>query len=151
AFRDGIVFVDLAPLQDPATVVSAVAAALALIDHGAISLMAAVRRRLRTRQVLLVLDNFEHLLPAAPVVSELLQAAPEVQALVPSRAALRLYGEREYPLAPLPFPDPTHLPSLQRWHQYEAVRLFSERAQAVKPDFVVTATNAAAVAEICSR
>ena len=105
AFRDGVVFVDLAPLQEPSLVVPAVAAALELTDQGSISLIEAVRRRLSTRQLLLVLDNFEHLLPAAPLVSELLQAAPEVQALVTSRAALRLHGEREYPLSPLPTPE----------------------------------------------
>ena len=107
AFRDGIVFVDLAPRsRSPLRSCPAVAAALELTDQGSIPLVEAVRRRLSTRQMLLVLDNFEHLLPAAPLVSELLQAAPEVQALVTSRAALRLHGEREYPVSPLPLPDP---------------------------------------------
>src|SRR5262249_50856396 len=90
--RDGLVFVGLALVLDPGSVVSAVAAALNLTDHGAIPLVEVVRRRLSTRQMLLVLDNFEHLLPAAPLVSDLLQAAPDVQVLVTSRAALRLRG-----------------------------------------------------------
>jgi predicted ATPase/DNA-binding CsgD family transcriptional regulator/DNA-binding XRE family transcriptional regulator len=150
-FREGMVFVDLAPLQEPAQVIPAIAVTLGLTDRGTIPLLESVRRRLSTRQLLLVLDNFEHLLSAAPLLSDVLPSAPDVQALVTSRAALRLYGEREYPLNPLPCPDPAHLPSLERVQQYEAVRLFGQRARAVKPDFAVTRSNALAVAEICSR
>ena len=129
AFRDGIVFVDLAPVAEPSQVVPAVAAALELTDQGSISLVEAVRRRLSTRQLLLVLDNFEHLLPAAPLVSELLQAAPEVQALVTSRAALRLHGEREYPARAAAAPRTR----ARCWHRrssatWAAIQLFVERA-----------------------
>ena len=96
-----------------------------------------------------MLDNFEHVLDAAPVVAELLAAVPGLKVLATSRTPLHAYGEREYPLPPLPLPDPTHLPPLEQLSQYEAVRLFIERAQAVKPDFAVTNANAPAVAEIC--
>ena len=106
AFPDGVVFVDLAPLREPGQVMPAIAAALDLADQGAIPLLEAVRRRLSARRMLLVLDNCEHLLAAAPALSDLLQSAPGVQALTTSRAALRLRGEREYPVQPLPTPDP---------------------------------------------
>jgi predicted ATPase/DNA-binding XRE family transcriptional regulator len=151
AFRDGVIFVDLAPMPEPTLVVSAIAAALELTNQGSISLIEAVQRRLSTRQLLLVLDNFEHLLPAGPLVSELLQSAPEVQALVTSRAALRLNGEREYLLSPLPTPEigVTQAPAeLATW---EAITLFVERACAVQPGFQLTNENAADVVAICRR
>jgi predicted ATPase/DNA-binding XRE family transcriptional regulator len=151
AFRDGVVFVDLAPVPEPSQVVLAVAAALEVTDQGNISPIETVQRRLSTRKLLLVLDNFEHLLPAAPLVSELLQTAPEVQALVTSRAALRLHGEREYPLSPLPTPElgVTQAPAdLATW---EAIALFVERACAVQPGFELTNENAADVVAICQR
>lgn len=151
AFRDGIVFVDLAPLAGPAQVLPAVAAALDLGDHGAIPVAEAVRRRLASRQMLLVLDNFEHLLPAAPLLSDLLQSAPESQALVTSRAVLRLQGEREYPVAPLRTPEPDALTSPEELAAWDAVRLFVERARDARPSFMVTPDNASDVAAICRR
>jgi predicted ATPase len=108
-------------------------------------------RVLSEKRLLLVLDNFERVVEAAQVVADLVFRAPGVKVLVTSRTPLHAYGEREYPLAPLLLPDPTHLPSLERLTQYETVRLFISRAQAVKPDFKVTNENAPAVAEICSR
>ena len=84
-------------------------------------------------------------------VADLLARVPGLKVLATSRTPLHAYGEREYPLSPLPLPDPAHLPSVERLSQYEAVRLFIERAQAVKPDFAVTTANAPAVAEICHR
>ena len=99
-----------------------------------------------------MLDNFERVLAAGTAGgrrSSLRRRA--VKVLVTSRIPLHAYGEQEYPLAPLPLPDPAHLPPLERLSQYEAVRLFVARAQAVKPDFAVTTANAPAVAEICSR
>ena len=127
------------------------AAALALTDQGSIPLLEAVRRRLSTRQLLLVLDNFEHLLPAAPLVSELLQAAPEVQALVTSRAPLRLHGEREYPLSPLPTPSSAWREMRRNWPAWDAIQLFVERACDVQPGFRLTDENAADVVAICQR
>jgi predicted ATPase/DNA-binding XRE family transcriptional regulator len=151
AFRDGIVFVDLAPLRDPSLVVSAIAAALELTDQGNISLIEAVRRRLSRRQLLLVLDNFEHLLPAAPLVSELLQAAPEVQALITSRARLWLRGEHEYSVSPLPIPHPDAAMAADELADWAAIELFVERAREADSDFRLTVENAAHVTAICQR
>jgi predicted ATPase len=103
------------------------------------------------QHLLVVLDNFERVIDATQVVSDLLAKVPGMKVLATSRTPLHAYGEREYPLAPLPLPDPAHLPSIEVLSQYEAVRLFIERAQAVKPDFAVTTANAPAVAEICYR
>ena len=101
--------------------------------------------------MLLVLDNFEQILEAAPMVTELLSAAPNLKVLATSRIPLRLYGEHEYAVPPLALPDPERPPSVERLSQYEAVRLFVERAQAAKADFRVSNDNAPAVAEICYR
>ncbi len=102
------------------------------------------------KHLLLVLDNFERVVDAASVVADLLARAPGVKVLATSRTPLHAYGEHEFPLPPFPMPDLAHLPSVEALSQYEAVRLFIERAQAVKPDFAVTNANAPAVAEICS-
>src|SRR5207248_1653611 len=87
----------------------------------------------------------------APLVGELLEAAPRLKVLVTSREILHVYGEQEFPVSPLALPDLKHLPPVERLTQYEAVRLFIERAMDVKPDFQVTNENAPAVAEICYR
>ena len=106
---------------------------------------------LRERRLLLVLDNFEQVLGAAPTVTELLAAAPGVKVLATSRAPLGLYGEHVFPVPPLTLPDLKSPPSLESLTQYEAVRLFVERARAAKPEFKVTNESAPAVAEICVR
>jgi len=103
------------------------------------------------KRMLLLVDNFEQVLEAAPVVSELLSTAPNLKVLVTSRIPLRLYGEHEYSVPPLALPDPGRPPSVQRLIQCEAARLFVERAQAAKADFTVTNDNAPTVAEICHR
>ena len=151
AFRDGTAFVDLAPLSEPAQVVPTIAVALDLADQGTIPLIEAVRRRLSARHMLLVLDNFEHLLPAAPQLGDLLQSAPDVQALVTSRAALRLHGEHEYPVDPLRTPDPGAALPPSALAEWEAVQLFVERAGAVQPHFRLTDDTASDVAAICQR
>jgi predicted ATPase len=101
--------------------------------------------------MLLVLDNFEQIMKSAPLVGELLSASSGVKVLVTSREVLRIYGEQGFPVPPLSLPDAEHLPPLERLTQFDAVRLFVERAMAVKPDFEVTNENAPAVAEICYR
>ncbi len=151
AFADGVWFVDLAPLRDGALVPAAVAGALGIADAGAQSLEQRLQTYLRDKQTLLVLDNFEQVVDAAPLTGALLAAAPQLKLLITSREALRVYGEREYSVPPLSLPDLAHLPPLSWLSQYEAVRLFIERAQAVRPDFAVTNQNAPAVAEICHR
>ena len=101
--------------------------------------------------MLLVLDNFEQVVAAAPLVAELLAACPRLKCLVTSRVVLRLSGEHEFPVPPLDLPDPRHLPAVETLSQYAAVALFIQRALAVKPDFRVDNANAPAVAEICVR
>ena len=151
AFPDGAFVVELAPLTDPALVPSTLASALGVREEGGRPVIEMLTAFLRDRQLVLHLDNFEHLLPAAPVVSELLRTCPGVKILATSRAPLHLRGEREYPVPPLAVPDPSRPEPVAHLMQYEAVRLFVERAQGAKPDFALTETNAAAVAEICRR
>ena len=106
---------------------------------------------LSRQHVLLVLDNFEHVVAAAPLVSDLLAACPRLAVLVTSRGRLRVRGEREYPVPPLPLPNPDRLPTRDQLAAIESVRLFVERAQEVTPDLALTADNAPAVAEVCIR
>ncbi len=150
-FRDGAWFVNLAPIADPTQVASAIAQTLRVTENAGTSLVESLQSALRDRSLLLLLDNFEQILPAAPLISDLLAAAPRLKVLVTSRALLGLYGEHDFRVPPLQLPDPKHLPPVERLSQYEAVRLFIERAQAARADFVITNENAPAVAEICAR
>jgi predicted ATPase/class 3 adenylate cyclase len=150
-FKEGVFFVSLAAIRDPELVVGAVAGTLGVKEAGGQALLESLEDYLREKRILLVVDNFEHLLEAAPVVTELLSAAPNLNVLATSRISLRLYGEHEYSVPPLALPDPERSPSVESLTHYEAVRLFMERAQAAKADFSVTNENAPAVAEICYR
>ncbi|HEX9987493.1 MAG TPA: tetratricopeptide repeat protein [Chloroflexia bacterium] len=150
-FEDGVWFVELAPLTVPDLVGPTIAAALGVKEIAGRDLLDTLKDALRDKRLLLVLDNFEQVAGAASIVGELLNAAPRLKVLITSRAPLRLYGEREYIVPPLHLPDPEHLPSLERLSQYEAVRLFIDRARDVKGDFQVTNENAPSVAEICVR
>ena len=150
-FADGVFFVPLAPISDPALVPSTIAGALRVEEEASRPVSETLRDWLRGRELLLVLDNFEQLVPAASLVGELLSAAPRLKALVTSRAVLHLAGEQEFPVPPLALPDPRHLPALEALSQYDSVALFIQRARAVRPDFAVTNENAPAVAEICAR
>ena len=145
AFADGVAFVPLAPLKDPDLVPSVVAQTLGVKDTGDRTLQQALIRHLEDKQLLVLLDNFEHLLEAVPVVSDLVRDCPGLTVLATSRAPLRLSGERQYPLSPLSLVAGA---SLER---SPAVRLFEERAREVSPGFEVHAGNEAAVAEICRR
>jgi predicted ATPase/DNA-binding CsgD family transcriptional regulator len=98
-----------------------------------------------------VLDNLEQVLDSAPLLDELLSSAPDLKILATSRTSLRLYGEHEFPVPPLSLPDPESLPPVELLTRYEAVRLFVERAMALRPDFSLTEENAPAVVEICAR
>ena len=149
-FPDGVWFVDLSVLDDPTLVPSAIARVLGVREEGS-GLTERLSRVLGGKQLLLVLDNFERVLESASLVTSLLAGGPGAKVLVTSRTPLHTSGEQEYPLSPLLLPDPEHLPTLEHVLQFEAVRLFVERAQAVKPDFTVTTANASAVAEICHR
>jgi predicted ATPase len=151
-FKDGVYFVPLAPIADPALVPATIAQFLALPERGGADPMQSLLAHLADREMLLVVDNFEQVLPAAHVIGELLRGAPRLKALVTSRAALSVSGEQEFPVPPLGLPDPDHLPSeLSVLTQYESVALFIERAAAVKANFSVTNENAPAIAEICVR
>ena len=150
-FEHGVFFVPLAALSDPALVLSAIAQTFDVREAAGQSLRDQLKDYLREKEILLVLDNFEQVVDAAPDVSDLLSAAPRLKVLVTSREILRLSGETDYPVSPLSLPDPKQLPPLHVLTQYEAVALFVERAVAVKPEFSVTNENAPAVAEICHR
>jgi predicted ATPase/class 3 adenylate cyclase len=150
-FDDGVFFVSLAAIRDPQLLVPAMAGTLGVKEAGGQPLLENLEYYLHEMSMLLVLDNFEQILEAAPMVSELLSGAPNLKVLATSRIPLRLYGEHEYSVPPLALPDPERPPSVERLTQYEAVRLFVERAQAAKADFSVTNESAPAVAEICYR
>ncbi|MGO8947863.1 MAG: ATP-binding protein [Ktedonobacterales bacterium] len=156
-FRDGTWFVSLAPLQDPDLVLSTISQTLGLRETATAGQRAQadqvdqLNTFLEAKQILLVLDNFEHLQPAAVSVANLLTACPQLKILVTSREALHLRAEQEFAVPVLALPDPKHLPDVTTLSQYEAVALFIERAQAVQPEFQVTNANAPAVAEICAR
>jgi predicted ATPase/transcriptional regulator with XRE-family HTH domain len=152
SFRDGAHFVALAPVADHEAVVAAIAQALGVKEADA-GIFETLVGYLRNRRLLLVLDNFEHLVSAAPFVSALLHEAPFIKALVTSRETLHLYGEHEFPVPPLEFIDVRHLPateSLALYSRYSSIQFFKERACAANPDFHLTRENAADVARICA-
>ena len=150
-FPDGVVFVPLAPLSDPALVESAIAERLGVRERAEQTLRDALTTLLTGRRLLLVLDNVEHVLPAAPLVAELLGASPALKVLTTSRAPLRLSGEHLYPVSPLALPDPGRLPPLEELGRTAAVQLFVDRVRAVVPDFALSAANAPPVVEIVRR
>ena len=152
SFADGVYFVALSAVTDPDLIASAIAQSIGIATTGNESPLDVVLGHLRGKRVLLVLDNFEQLMPdGAPVVSGILRDTEDVKAIVSSRAVLRVYGEQEFAVQPLRFPDLKALPSLAALSQYEGVRLFIERAVASKHDFAVTDENAPAIAGICER
>ena len=151
-FEDGVFFVDLAPIREPESVLAAIVRTIGLRETSDRPLLDELKEHLRDRMMLLLLDNFEQVTAAAPSVVELLGYCPHLQLLVTSREALHMRGEQVFPVPPLGLPRADFKqPSIEQLTQYEAVRLFIERAQAVKPDFQVTNENAPAVAEICFR
>src|SRR6266446_4992133 len=152
-FPGGIHFVPLSPLSDPGLIASVIVQTLGIREAGGQSPLEILKKNLQDSlraPMLLVLDNFEHLIQAAPTVAELLAAAPNLKILVTSRAALHVYGEHEFPVPPLALPDSRSMSPLELL-QYPAVALFVQRAVAVKPDFEVNRENASAVTEICAR
>jgi predicted ATPase/class 3 adenylate cyclase len=148
---DGAFIVELAPISDPALVVSAIAGALGVAEASDRPLIDTVKAAVTSRDLLLVLDNFEQIVDAAPTVTELLEAAPNLRILVTSRSVLHVHGEHELAVPPLRVPDPGHLPELDALSQFEGVALFLERAMTARPDFAVTAQSAPAIAEIVAR
>jgi non-specific serine/threonine protein kinase len=150
-FADNVFFVPLAAIRDPLLVPSALAAARGVPEMGSQPIEARLAHYFRDKPALLVLDNFEQVLPAAPLLGRLLTAAPRLVILVTSRAVLHLYGEHEFTLPPLAWPDPQRLPAIGQLQDYEALRLFCARAQAVKSGFRLTPDNAGLIAAICAR
>jgi predicted ATPase len=165
-FPDGVWFVALEPVRDPHLVAGTILTTVGLVESGGRSARDVLAEWLATRRTLLVLDNFEQVIDGAPVVADLLRAAPQLAVIVTSRAPLRVSGEQEYPVPGLPTPrDLLALTDLEKMNlreserrvdaasitQYEAVRLFIARAAAVRPDFQVTNENAPAVAGIAAR
>ena len=150
-FPDGVAFVALAPIADPALVVSTIVRSLGLREEQGQSAADALRAHLLEKRMLLVLDNFEHLLEAAPEVVHLIEACPALVVLATTRAPLRVRGEHEYPVPPLALPSSTQNPTHEEVLTTPSGRLFVERAQAVSPSFALTSENAPSVAAICWR
>jgi predicted ATPase/transcriptional regulator with XRE-family HTH domain len=150
-FRDGVFFVALASIVDPDLVVAAIVHALGLHAQGTESLVSKLQQSLSSKELLLLLDNFEQVLDASPLVLELLGACPNLKVLVTSREALYIYGEQQYHVTALSTADPSNLPPLPTLESIPAVALFLDRARAVKPGFVLTEENAKAIASICKR
>jgi len=150
-FADGAAFVDLTPLRDPALALPAIARTLGLTAQGSRPAADVLATHLRDRHLLLVLDNCEQVLAAAPEVAALRAACPGLRVLATSRMALRVRGEQVYPVPPLAIPAPDRLPPLAALEQIAAVVLFVQRATAADPAFALSPANAAAVAAICAR
>jgi predicted ATPase/class 3 adenylate cyclase len=148
-FPQGVFLVALEPIADSALVLPTIAQTVGLKETATAPIADSLKEFLAHRQLLLVLDNVEQLVDAAPELAELLAAAPQLKLLVTSRTPLHVSGEHEFPVPSLSLPDPAHLPEIASLSQYESVALFIDRARAVKADFAVTDANAPAIAEIC--
>jgi predicted ATPase/class 3 adenylate cyclase len=150
-YSDGAFFVELAPISDAKLVPSAIAESLRLREVTERPLLETVTDALRDRDMLLVLDNFEHLPEAGSVIAGLLAAAPKLRVLVTSRSRVHVRGEEEFAVPPLRIPDATRLPALAELSSFEGVSLFIDRATAARPDFEITTESAPAIAEIVAR
>ncbi len=150
-FADGVHVVSLAPFSDPAFVIPAIAHRLGLTESGSQPLLDLLKTSQHDKHRLLLLDNFEHVITAATLLAELLEACPDVKLLVTSREVLHVRAEHEFTVLPLALPDSKHLPDARSLVHVPAVHLFIQRAQAIRSDFQLTTNNAAAIAEICIR
>jgi predicted ATPase/DNA-binding CsgD family transcriptional regulator len=147
AFADGVFYVSLAPISDPTLIIQTIAQTLSLPESPRRLGLDSLKEYLQNRQLLLLLDNFEQIITAAPLLTELLSTCHRLQLLVTSREALHVRGEQEFLLSPLALPDQ---PAFETLHQYPGIALFVQRAQAAQLDFRLTEQNAAAVAELCA-
>jgi predicted ATPase/DNA-binding CsgD family transcriptional regulator len=150
-FKDGVFFVDLAPIANEELVDNTIAQVLGVMESSDQPLIETLKRYLDEKHLLIILDNFEQVIGGAPMISNLLAAAPHLKILVTSREVLQIYGEQEYPVPPLDLPILDHLLPLPELSQIEAIDLFIQRAKAVRPDFTPTNENLPAIAEICVR
>jgi non-specific serine/threonine protein kinase len=150
-FSDGAIFVPLASVRAPDLVLPAIARSVGIKDTGAAQLGEVVQNVFQDLRLLLLLDNFEQVIAAAPVVADLLAGCPGLKILATSRASLQISGEFEYPVAPLHIEELGGSRSLDDLGRSDAVRLFVLRSQSVKPDFALTEENGSAIAEVCRR
>jgi non-specific serine/threonine protein kinase len=150
-FDDGVCFISLATIFDPGLVASEVCHVLRIEEAIGSPLIDSLKQHLKSKKMLILFDNFEQLISAAPLLSELLAACPGLKMLVTSRSVLRLRAEHEFAVSPLELPDLNRLPTIDSLKECPSVALFIERAQAVRHDFALTTDNAMAVAEICAR
>ncbi len=150
-FANGVCFIPLASIGDPELVVPTIARTLELKEIGQQSLPDLLKAYLQDEHLLLLLDNFEQVVTAAPELLELLANCPYLKLLVTSRAVLHVSIEYDFPIPPLELPDLAHLPGREQLTEYAAVALFIQRAQAIKPDFHITDANAGCIAAICTR
>ncbi len=150
-FKDGLVYVSLGPVSDPSLVAGTLAEALGVRETPARALLDSLQDALRDKQMLLILDNFEHIVSAAPLLADLLAAAAQLKVIITSRSPLHLRGEKLVEVRPLGMPDPEHIPPLEELEQISSVALFVERVRDVNSDFVLTPENAPVVSDICAR
>src|SRR6266566_6845681 len=150
-FADGVHLVSLAPISDPAFVIPTIAHSMGLTESGSQPVLDLLKTSQHDKHRLLLLDNFEHVISAAPLLTELLEACPDVKLLVTSREVLRLRAEHQFAIPPLELPDSRHLPDDRSLAHVPAVSLFIQRTQTIRSDFHLTRDNAAAIAEICIR
>ena len=147
-FREGVHFIPLTSISDPTLIIPTIVHRLGITESPNRLLLDSLKDFLLNKQVLLLLDNFEQIVSAAPLLTEVLETGDSLKLLVTSREALRLRGEYEFPLSPLALPDQSSVETLL---QYPGIALFVQRAQAIQPEFKLTTDNAASVAEICAR
>lgn len=150
-FPDGIFFVPLESITDPERIPNAIAQALGIREAGPSSIADTIQQELRGKKLLLFLDNFEQVVSGAPGLSKLLSAAQSVTILISSREILRIQGEQEFFVPPLPVPNPSSLPSLEALEKVPSIQLFVNRAKAVLPGFQLTKENADVISQICVR
>ena len=151
AYRQGVWFVELASLSEPSLVANAIAQTLRIVTLGDDPLSEILKRSLARKHLLLILDNFEHLLEAALLVTELLSAASQLSILATSRERLHVYGEQEFAVNPLRVPDLHHRMAISQWLEYDAVNLFVQRARVARPGLTADEAQASAIVQICQR
>jgi predicted ATPase/class 3 adenylate cyclase len=150
-FEQGIFFVDLAPISDPQFVSRTIAETLNIRETASQPVVQSIKNYLGEKNLLFILDNFEQIVETAPLVADLLSSAPKLKVILTSRQPLMISGEQEYLVPPMGVPVLDHRESIKAISQYEAVELFINRAESVRPDFEITSGNASAIAEVCAR
>lgn len=151
SFEHGVFFIELAPITDSELVITTIASTLGVSEAGGEPLIDTLTRSLGNNRLLLVIDNFEHVIDAAAVVGELINGAPNIKILSSSRELLRVYGEHDFLVQPMAVPEVGRPQTVAEVSQCDAVSLFTQRARAAQADFEMTEHNAAAIADICTR